>query len=443
MGLIALCLYTSVLFFMTWKIHRQGRSVASFFINDRSSSATSVGLSIIVTCVGASSTIGVVGMAFTLGTPAIWWLGMGAFSILILSLCLAKKVRASEAFTMPQLVEMFLGKSVRPIVSTVIVVAWIAILAAQFSAMIRILHALTSFAPMICLGIAIFLIVVHTLSGGQAAVMRLDRLQSLVIFLGLTATCLWLTNANPEWPSKVSLELINDQFPMEKLIYYFFIIGGSYLICPMLFGRLLSAKDVATARKGGAIAASGLVFFAILIVSIGLACRGLIPADTPADAILTTALSSILPKWLYLGILLALLSAVISSADSCLITSSTILCYDLLKKTNTTTCRFCIVALGGAGALVSFMDKSILGFLFMSYDIYVCGVVVPVFISMLASEKYSISSKFACAAVCTGGTLGAIANFTDITAWSYAGLSGAALLTIAGMRRKTKQIQAT
>ncbi|MGE4298348.1 MAG: sodium:solute symporter [Desulfovibrionaceae bacterium] len=435
MGIIALCLYAAALFHMTWRIRRQGDTVASFFINDRSSGALEVGLSIIVSCVGASATMGVVGMAFTVGTPAVWWLGMGACGLLALSLFLAKKVRASQALTMPQLVETYLGAPARPIIAAVIVISWVAILAAQYAALVRVVQELTAFGPTASLAVSILLIVAHTLGGGQAAVMRMDRIQAFVILAGLAATGMWLTGANPTWPSKVSLELVNSQFPVGRLWYYGCIIGGSYLICPMLFGRLLCARGTRAARKGGVIAAGGLLLFALLIVAVGLACRGLVPEGTPADAVLTTALSA-LPPWLYLGMLLALLSAILSSADSCLITAGTVCSHDLLRRADTTACRWCVLALGVLGAAMSHMDKSILGFLLLSYDVYVCGVVVPVCIGMLAHGKYRVSPAFACAAVCLGGVLGGVSGFTETTAWSYAGLGTAAVATLAGLRPK-------
>ena len=115
------------------------RTPDSFYVNNRASSAWSVGFSIFVSCVGASATIGVIGMAFAVGTPAFWWLGTGAAGLVLLSLTLARKVRNSGAYTLPHMAEAFLGPSVRPVISMVIVVAWLAILAAQLSALSRVL----------------------------------------------------------------------------------------------------------------------------------------------------------------------------------------------------------------------------------------------------------------------------------------------------------------
>ena len=373
---------------------RDKNTAASFFVNKRGGSAWSVALSIIVSCVGASATLGVIGKAFAVGTPAFWWLGAGAAGLGVLALFLAQKVRDSGAYTLPQMVEAFLGKATRPLISLVIVVAWMAILAAQFSALERILESMTGLRPGLCLALAFALIVVHS-SGGQAVIMRLDRLQSFLLAGGLVMVMAWLWARNPAWHQSVRLEVVNEAFRPPDLFYYLFVVGGNYLVCPMLFGRLFSARDSAAARRGGIYATAGLAACSALIVCIGLACVGLIPAETPQDAVLAKALVTLLPDWLRLLVFLALVSAVVSSADTCLVTAATVLSFDLLRRDSTLACRSCVAGLGLAGLALSLMDKSILGFLLMAYDVYVCGVVVPVFIGLVCAKRRVVRQSFA------------------------------------------------
>jgi SSS family solute:Na+ symporter len=465
MGLVLLAAYAAVILLTAGKSMRGGGQCA-FFVNNRSSSALGVGLSIIVSCVGASATIGVIGLAFHIGTPAFWWLGAGAVGLTALSLLLARKVRETGAYTMPQLVETFLGPAARPLISVLIVLAWMAILAAQFVAITRILQGLTGFSGLLCLAIGFALIVLHTL-GGQAAIMRVDRIQALLMLLALLLLLGWLClfgqagmtglsepgvaaalGGSSEasgvgglaWLSNLRFELVNDAFPPEKLVYFLFVVGGNYLVCPMLFGRLLSARNASSARLGGLIAVCGLVICSLLIVSIGLACTGLLPPDTPGDAVLGLALSSLVPSWLGLGVSLALVSVIVSSADSCLVTASTVLAHDLLRRDDTRTSRVCVVALGAAGLLLSLWGRDVLDYLLMAYDVYVCGVVAPVFIGLLASKAggggRTIQPRFACAAVVCGGVFGAASALSGENLFSYLGLITAAALTLAGLRRQ-------
>ena len=407
------------------------RTDAAFFVNERASGPWGVAFSIVVSCVGASATIGMIGMAFSVGTPAFWWLGMGAAGLLLLSLLLARKVRRSGAYTMPHMVETFLGKPARPLIGMVVVIAWSAILAAQFSAVVMVLESLTGLSPRLCLFLGFLLIVTHTL-GGQAAIMRIDRLQVLILFVALLVIFGWLNEHNPTWPSLVALEATNAQFPPEKLVYFLVIVGANYVVCPMLFGRMLSAKDERSARLGGLLAAVGLLLCAAGIVAVGLACRGLLPVDTAQDAVLTTVLTQEMPLWLRLVVSITLLSAIVSSADSCLVTASTVLSFDLLGKKSATSGRLCVLLLGMAGAGLSLWGKGILGFLLMAYDVYACGVVMPVFMGLMLHSYRPVDTRWACAAVVAGGLCGAVSAFGDEASFAYAGMAVSGLLAGVG-----------
>jgi SSS family solute:Na+ symporter len=444
-GLILLLVYAAMLLVLaaqSWKTNLVSAvsgddGSGAFFVNNHKSSAVGVALSIVVSCVGASATIGMIGMAFTLGTPAFWWLGAGCIGLTFLSWLLAQKVRASGAMTMPQMVETFLGKTARPLISAIIVLAWLAILAAQFVAINKVLEFLTPLPTLWRMTLGFLLIVAHT-CGGQAAIMRTDKLQAGIMLLALGALFAYLVAENyahnPGWLANIHFEAVNENFPMSKLFYYFFVVGGNYLVCPMLFGRFLSAKDVRQARLGGFMAVGGLALCAALIVGIGLACKGLLAPETAGDSVLTVALATLAPGWLSLFIAIALISAIVSSADSCLITASTVLAHDLLQRGNTGVSRICVVLLGLGGLALSFWGKGILDYLLMAYDVYVCGVVTPVFIGLLLYPRYRINPVFSCLAVFAGGTLGFISAMSGNNDYSYAGMISAAAVTLCGIQ---------
>ena len=410
----------------------------AFYVNNRASNAWGTGFSIIVSCVGASATIGMIGMAFAVGTPAFWWLGAGSVGLIVLSLFLARAVRKSGAYTLPQMTEAFLGKQPRFILAIVIVVAWSAILAAQFTALSKILSPLTGFGPNVCLVLSLLLICGHSL-GGQSAIMRVDRIQVLIILATLAVMFVWLTTHNPGWMNAVRFETVNEHFPVEKLRYFLVVVGANYLVCPMLFGRFFSARDEKSAVCGGLIGALGIAACSILIVSIGLACRGLIPADTAQDAVLTTLLANIMPPWMHIVVSFALISAIVSSADSCLVTAATVCSNDFFNTRSPTVSKLCLAALGIVGMVISVWGKGILGFLLMAYDIFACGVVMPCFVGLLLFPTRRIDSHFACAAVIIGGTLGVTAAFTENSLLNYTGMGLSGTLALAGTRKVTTQ----
>ena len=434
MGIALLILYGLAIM----KVATSSRSAdtkTTFFLNGRTSSALGIGLSIVVSCVGASATMGMIGLAYTVGTPAFWWLGGGAIGLTLLSVLIAQKVREAGVYTMPQLVEHFLGAPARPLVAFLIVLAWTAILAAQFVAISKVIWALTAFPPLLCSLIGFILIVAHAF-GGLASIMRTDKLQTTIMIGALLILLAWLTNHNPDWIATTPMEAYNKDFPPSRLFYFILIVGANYLVCPTLFNRFLSAKNSTSARLGGMVAVVGLLVCAFLIVSIGLACKGLLPVGTSPDDILTTALVHILPQWMNWLICIALISTIVSSADSCLITASTVLTNDIIKITHLRVTRLCVFAFGCLGLAISLWGKSILDFLFMAYDVYACGVVMPVFLGILLNKSHTIDTRFACLAIILGGGCGIVASFTQLSSLSYAGMALSALFVLAGARKK-------
>lgn len=378
-----------------------------YFLNGRSSGMWGTGISILASCVGASATMGMVGLAWQVGTPAFWWLGSGACGLVLLTVFLARKVRESEAYTMPELVSSYLGPGARTLVSCIIVPAWLAILAAQFTAMGKMTASLTGLSPEMALITGAVVIVLYSCLGGQASVIRSDLPQGVILMLGLVVLMGWLLATHAEPLTGLRMECFHESFGPERFSSFMIILGGSYVVCPMLFGRLLSSRDGATARRGCWLAVFGLVLVAVVVVLIGILSRGLVPDSLHPDDVLPSLMAR-MPSWLGTLLLLSLLSAVLSSADSCLITASTVLCNDLFRCRDVRVCRLATVLMGVLAFALCLRGHGILELLLMANDIYVCGVVVPVFTGMLMQGR--MRPGFPEAAMVVGGAGGLLSS---------------------------------
>lgn len=429
--MILFCLYALLLIGIGLFDARQDRSPAAFFVNARRSGVVHTGISIVASCIGGSATMGMAGLAWQIGTPAFWWIGSGACGLMVLTLFLARKVRETGAYTMPELVATFLGTRARTLISLIIVPAWLAILAAQFTAMSKLTTALTGLPPETALAVGAALIVLYALLGGQAAVIRSDLPQYLLMAAGLGLTLGYLLLQNPAPVLQLTPELFNEQFPPDRLTYFMVVIGGSYVVCPMLFGRLLSARDVDSAVSGCRLAVAGLLGTAVLIVLMGVACRGIVPPGTTPDDLLPAALS-LMPSGVSTALLLALLSAVLSSADSCLITLSTVCCHDLLRRDDVTVCRLVTLAAGVGGFLMATRGHGILDLLLMANDVYVCGAVAPLFCAMLLHGKRRVRPGAGVAAILCGGIGGLIAALSGTPETGYAGIVLSVICVLGG-----------
>lgn len=454
--MILLAIYTVIIMGLSWYSIRNACTTEAFFLNNRKSSASYVALSIVASCVGGSATIGMAGLAWNVGTPAFWWLGTGAIGLLILTFFLARIVRQSGAKTMPEMIGMFIGEVPRPTISLIIVAAWLSIAAAQFSAMAAIVSPLAGISTELALALSTCTVVVYACIGGQAAIIKSDAFQYIVLIVALILALIYFLfpesmaflhsgaghNTNTQGQSALQsfmqtpVEVLNDGFNASRFRYFLCILGGSYIVCPMLFSRLLSAKDERCAFKGSLYAVIGLCLSAMLIVAVGIACRYYVPSTIAPEQVLTTAVLDVMPVYLAHFVLLGLFSAIISSADSCLITAATVFSNDILRRSDTLTCRICLLAIGIGGYILATSGKGILQLLLMANDIYVCGVVMPVLVAMLLYKRYNFQQYSITLAIITGGVLGLMSSITEDTNYSYIGLIVSTIITLCALRKK-------
>jgi len=407
-----------------------------FAVAGRRSGAGLVGVSIVASCVGASATIGMTGLAFTAGFPAFWWLGSGAAGLLVLGFLLASRVRKSGVLTLPDMAERFISPSARRLMALIIIPAWASILAAQYIAAGKIVTALTGLDSTTALAACAALITAYTVLGGQNSILKSDAVQFAMLAGGLLLALCFTAAHSPVSLADAPLELTNDAFPLSRWTYFMLIVGGSYVVCPMLFGRLLSARDDRRARRGALLAAAGLALCALVVVGIGLYARGLAAPGTDPDSILTRVIPSVMPAWAGTALLFALLSAIVSSADSCLHTAATVLEHDLLGDANVARCRLIMFGIGLGAVGIALQGGSILSLLLAANDIYVCGVVAPMAVAILAHGRRAVDPRAMLLAVILGGACGIAAACTGAKGFSYAGVASSLALSLLALRRQ-------
>lgn len=317
---------------------------------------------------------------------------------------------------MPEMIRRLLGELPYRAVVLIIAAAWVAILAAQFVAMSKIVELLTGFSANTSLIVGSAFIVFYTMIGGQAGVIRSDVIQYAIILVGLIALLFWTMNVSTTPIQTMQWEFVNESFTLSRWSYFVLLMGGSYVVCPMLFTRMMSAKNEAVAYRSGWIAAVGIALTALLIVFIGVQAQGIVASQTPDDMVLMQLVSQT-PLWMKTLLLLALMSAVVSSADSCLVTVATIVSRDGFGRTGVGASRLWIAIIGVAGIWLAAGDRGILGLLLMANNIYVCAVVCPVFIALVTQRR--LAARWTFTGIVVAAFLAGVSELTATTNYSY------------------------
>ncbi len=439
-----LLVYTVFLLLLGYLEFRRKEGLTGFLVANRKASTLQVAFSMIATCVGGTATIGIAGNVLVKGFPAIWWLLSGALGLLVLALFLAKTVRQTQAMTLPEIAQHAIGPPARPISAVIICIAWCSILAAQFSACAHIVSAFgVSFEtalPCCCL-----VIVLYTALGGQASVIKSDIIQYLLVIAAFAGVLLWLFFTKEQAFALVRWELVNERFSYGEIGYYLLFVGASYIIDPMLFSRLLSARDEKTALRGALWGALGIALSGLAIVLTGFGAMTFIEGDIRPDQLLTVTLFRQLPPSLGLFLLLGLLSAIISSADTCLVTASSIFAHDIVRSHHLALYRLMTLIFGLAALLLAVRGDAILSYLLAANDIFVGGVVVPLFVAMISGGRVRMRPMLA--AMTAGGALGLVSalggilnkgSLWDSKVYSVCGILLSLLLSLAARNGGSK-----
>ena len=311
--------------------------------------------------------------------------------------------------------------------SILIVIAWVGITAAQIIAAGKILGILGMGSPVLWMVIFTIVFVAYTVLGGQLAIIRTDTIQAVIIFGGIFAALALLMSRMGGWdglqsllPAEQFAFPVSPQFNGVELVKLLLLVGLTYVVGPDMYSRIFCAKDDNTARTSTLWTAFLLIPVALAITLIGMGAAALFPGISPEQAFPTVIMEVFSP--LIGGIVLAaLLCAVMSSADTVLLSASTILRVDIIgglkpslgQKNIVTHSRWAIVILGICSLIVALVLKGVISSLLFAYTIYSAGVIVPVIFGFF-KERLKVTSAGALAALIGGGGVGLASKMLSI-----------------------------
>lgn len=399
-----------------------------YAVAGRNQSQTFVTLSLLATMIGASATIGVMGRVSSLGFPAFWWLGVGSIGLLLQAFLLSERVRELDANTVPDLVTKLVGHGPSTIVALIIIVAWPGIVASQILAMSSILAFITGRENNKALMLIVAIVVIaYTIVGGQLSVIKTDALQFIIIGAAFIATFVYLFFFSKGDTAAVfsNVEFLNDRYGVKDLIIQLFIVGGTYLLGPDVISRNLVAKDGRTAKRSAIIAAVTLVFFALVVVLIGMFI--IENYDGLGDVNpLIYIIRNILPKPVAVLLAIGLLSTLLSSADTCLVNISSIIENDVFRRNRVWALRLWAGLIGLIAVFIAFFKGDIISMLTGAYSVYAPGIVCPLFVAIMTHNKKKLNVPLWVCACLAGGICGALNTYV-LTSLTYLPISGMAI----------------
>ena len=380
---------------------------SDYFIAGKRTGFWQISGSLMATILGGSAILGTVNLTKDHGWAAAWYILAASLGLWLL-VPLVGKVNRLGKFTLTNLIGQFYGETARKSASVIIPVAWTGIVAAQIIASAKILFSFFDLPYETGVLISGSIFIVYTLIGGQISIIKTDFVQAIIILVGvvLTAFFLWRMPENTVPPISSGFPF-NLNFSGIDLFILLLTFSSTFVVGPDIYSRVFCAKDEKTAKRSVSLVAAILIPFAFVLAFIGVfAFQNLPDESMRGSAALIEVINYYLPEWMAGMMAAALLSAVLSSADTTLLTSSMILSELLTADINNTrslkTTRYFTIIIGIISVLIALKVTSIIGTLLLALSFYSGAFIVPILAALI---NLKVNKKLSILAMSLGGLI--------------------------------------
>jgi SSS family solute:Na+ symporter len=397
--LVLLLFYAAVLIAVGLWVGRRVRTTSHFFVAGRELGAGLLFSTLLAANIGAGSTVNAAALGYRDGLSAWWWVGSAAMGSLVLAFWIGPAIRrlaaAQQFHTVGDFLEWRYGRSVRGLVSVLLLVATLFILAGQLMAFAWVLNVVAGVGKLTgCLvgGVAM---TTYFTAGGLLTSASVNVVQLVVLLIGF-AFALPLAfidvggfeGLRAASPAQDYWSLVQGGRSGWK---YLAMLGPAFIVSPGLLQKIYGARDDGTVKAGTAANAAVLFVFAFVPVLLGMIARVVHP-DLPRDDLaLPMLLKEDLPPVIGALGLAALFSAEISTADAILFMLSTSASQDVYRRFINPSAsdvqvlllaRVTAVAGGALGVALAVAFETILATLSIFYTVLSVTLFVPVLMGL-------------------------------------------------------------
>ena len=335
--LAAFAVYLSAMIFLGWYVSRKQKSAEDFLLGGRELPLFLTLGTTVATMVGTGSSMGAVGFAYANGWAGTLYGIGGAVGILILAWLFAP-LRKLHFMTMSEELSYYVGANtlIRNIVAMIIFIASIGWLGAHIIGGGLYLAWITGIDAnlaklIIAVGFATYVII-----GGYTAVVWTDSVQAIILFVGFILMAFFAVDAVGGWQAMIDVQPEGSfSFSSSGNLGYIpalslaLVVMIGVLATPSFRQRIYSGKDVRSIRLAFVSSGGLYLLFSFIPAIIGMAAYALnADLETAAYAFPYLAIE-VLPIGLGMLILIAGISATMSSASSDAIAAVTVVLRDV------------------------------------------------------------------------------------------------------------------
>lgn len=416
----------------------RNKTTDDYYVGGRQMTSIHIGLSVVATDVGGGFSIGLGGLGFVMGISGSWLLFTGLTGAWLAAIFLIPRVsdmaRAKGLLSFPQYLEEVYDKKVAILAGVISAIGYLGFTSSQILAGAKLASAtftgLTLNQALLIMGV---IAVTYTVIGGLKAVIYTDTIQWIVLLSGLIfigiPVCYIKLGGFEAIKQTVPPEFLKlNNVTWQQIVNWMFTIIPIWFIGMTLYQRIYASKDRKTAQRAWFIA--GLFEYPIMAftgVLLGMFARVALDAGLLTDFArgemidpemgLPALLRTLLPVGLMGIVLSAYFSAIMSTADSCLMASSGNIITDIFRKhesKNSLRLSQLFTLIVGATALFLAMKMpNVLELMLHSYSFMVSGMIIPVIAALFTNNPDKLASLWS---MISGGsvTFGLIVSGLDL-----------------------------
>lgn len=396
---------------------RNSKHKEDYYVGGRSMSKWHIGLSVVATDVGGGFSIGLGGLGFLIGLSGSWMLFTGLIGAIISGVFLVPKVyklsTEHKFITFPQLFNYLYNRKVAVIAALISAIGYWGFTSSQLLAGAKLASGTFE---MLSLDHALWLMggvaVVYTVMGGLKAVIYTDTVQWILLLLGLIFIGIplsldfvggWKALYNELEPTTMSLTNVS----WSQLVNWAITIIPIWFVGMTLYQRIYASKSAEQAKKAWFIAGFFewpiMAFLGTILgviakvawtqgqIDLPLLANGLPDPETGLPVLLKT----VFPVGLLGLIMSAYFSAIMSTADSCLMAASGNIVNDLIepfykkgkKDLHIGWTRFITLLIGGTAMIFAGFMTNVLDLMLLSYAFMVSGLLVPLLAGFFGKKQ--------------------------------------------------------
>lgn len=404
---------------------RRQESVDQYFVGDRKMGAGHIGFSVVATDVGGGFSIGLGGLGFVMGLSGSWLLFSGLLGAWLAAVILIPKVKQLGDqygfLTYPDYLEKRFDSKTRLVAAIVSGIGYAGFVGAQVLAGAKLGSAVFDVSILTAVVVMAGVAVIYTSFGGIQAVIYTDSIQWVILLGGLLFFALPFSYVEIGGWDVIKASLPTSHFSLTNIsigqfITWMFTIVPIWFVGMTLYQRIYATRDVKTAKRAWYLA--GLLewpVMAFLGVMLGMFGRVMFP-DAESEMALPMLIKNVLPIGLVGMVSAAYFSAIMSTADSCLLASVGNLVNDVYQKyinplasgahvlrlSRIATLIIGVLSVGIAMAVPTVLDSILLAYSFM-----VSGLFVPTLGGLLWKR---VSATAAFLSMLTGGGCALLLN---------------------------------